>query len=218
MFFTLNLFLSYLPNDFLKKTILNMGFSNNTFLISSLKEGNKKAFSYLIDTYHHDLCVYTNSLINNHIQAEDIVQNVLIRIWEKRDRLNESISLKSFLYKSVYNEFIDQYRKTKSVLKIEKIYSDCLNNIVDSESEKDTQKLIILVKESIQLLPPKCKQIFELSKRDGLSNIEISEHLDISVKSVEAHVTKGYKTIRKNLKERVKSFLFILFKGQLSLK
>ena len=104
-----------------------MNFKDNASLILSLKEGNRKAFSYLIDTFHHDLCVYANSLINNNIQAEDVVQNVFIRLWEKRNNLNEHFSLKSFLYKSVYNEFIDQYRKTQSVLRIEKIYiSYCL--------------------------------------------------------------------------------------------
>lgn len=188
-----------------------MDFSDNKSLILNLKDGNKKAFSYLIDTYHHDLCVYANSLINNHIQADDVVQNVFIKLWTKRENLSESFSLKSFLYKAVYNEFIDQYRKTQSVLRIEKVYLEHLNSLIEPESKEDTEKLILLVKESIDQLPPKCKQIFELSKSEGLSNIEISEHLNISIKTVEAQMTKGYKTIRKNLKERIKAFLFMLF-------
>jgi len=192
-----------------------MNFKDNASLILSLKEGNRKAFSYLIDTFHHDLCVYANSLINNNIQAEDVVQNVFIRLWEKRNNLNEHFSLKSFLYKSVYNEFIDQYRKTQSVLRIEKIYIEYINTIVDHNSKEDTDKLISLVKDTIQQLPPKCKQIFELSKTEGLSNIEISEFLNINIKTVEAQITKGYKTIRASLKEKINSILFLLFKTQI---
>jgi len=192
-----------------------MDFKDNISLIISLKEGNKKAFSYLIDTFHHELCVYANSLINNNIQAEDVVQNVFIRLWEKRANLNVNSSLKSFLYKSVYNEFIDQYRKTQSVLRIEKIYIEYINTIVDHNSKEDTEELISLVKQTIQQLPPKCKQIFELSKTEGLSNFEISEFLNINIKTVEAQITKGYKTIRIRLKEKINTIMFLLFKTQL---
>ncbi|WP_343330743.1 RNA polymerase sigma-70 factor [Polaribacter staleyi] len=188
-----------------------MDFKDNTLLILSLKKGNKKAFSYLIDTYHHSLCVYANSLINNHIQADDVVQNVFVKLWEKRKSINESYSLKSFLYKAVYNEFIDQYRKTQSVLRIEKVYVDYINTIIDSGSEEDNEKLISLVNDSIQQLPPKCKQIFELSKSEGLSNIEISEYLNVSIKTVEFHITNAFSIIRKKIKNKTSAVFFMFF-------
>lgn len=117
-----------------------MNFRSHRFLVKNLREGDRKAFTYLIDRYHHELCVYANSLINNHIQAEDVVQNVFINVWEKRANIREDASLKSFLYKSVYNEFIDQYRKTQSVLRIEKQYIAYLNSIVLEEKAEDTEK------------------------------------------------------------------------------
>lgn len=67
------------------------------------------------------------------------------------------------------------------------------------------------MKKIIEDLPPKCKEIFTLSKREGLTNIEIATHLNISVKAVEAQITKGYKIIRKSFKEKVKAILFFLF-------
>ena len=155
--------------------------------------------------------MYANSLIGNHIQAEDIVQNVYANLWDKRDKLNPDYSLKSFLYKSVYNEFIDQYRKSQSVLRIEKKYMEFLDLIVFEEDTEKTVKLIEAVKEIIQELPPKCKQVFELSKSEGLTNMEISEYLGITTKGVEAQISRGFKLIRRKLKERTHLLLFHIF-------
>ncbi len=68
-----------------------------------------------------------------------------------------------------------------------------------------------LVKQEIENLPPKCKQIFLLSKQDGLTNIEIAEFLNVSIKSVEAHITKAFSILRKTVGEKVNSVLFLLF-------
>lgn len=188
-----------------------MSLNNKKSLIEDLKKGDRKAFTVLIDHYHHKLCVYANSLINNSIQAEDVVQNVFVNLWEKRSKLDSSYSIQSFLYRSVYNEFIDQYRKTQSVMKIEKKYIEYLNSFVIDEDKEDIQKLIKLVKVIIQDLPPKCKKIFELSKKEGLTNIEISEHLNVSVKAVEAQITKAFKILKVKVGDKIKSILFLIF-------
>lgn len=189
-----------------------MDYSNNFFLISRLKQGDKKAFTYLIDKYHNRLCVYADSLINNHIRSEDVVQNVFIRLWEKRKNLDTAFSVKNYLYKSVYNEFIDQYRKTQSVLRIEKMYIEHLNTIVFEEGhQEEMDKIINEIQEIVNELPPRCKEVFRLSKEEGLTNIEISDHLKISVKSVEAQITRAFSTIRKKLKGKFNIFLFLMF-------
>ena len=195
-----------------------MNFNNNHTLINQLKKGNKKAFSFLIDNYHHGLCVYANNLINNNIQAEDVVQNVFLHLWEKRERLNANHSIQSFLYKAVYNEFIDQFRKTQAVLRIEKKYIEYLDSLIIDSNKEDTEELITNVKEIIKKLPPKCKQVFELSKKEGLTNVEISEYLDVSVKAVEAQITKAFKILRVKLRDRIKPILFLLFDLKLSFK
>ena len=119
--------------------------------------------------------------------------------------------LKSYLYKSVYNEFIDQYRKQKTVVTLEKKYIDALTYIVEEEDEKSLERLMKIVKKEIENLPPKCKQIFLLSKEEGLTNIEIAEHLNVSIKSVEAHITKAFKILRSTLSHKVDGVLFLLF-------
>jgi len=135
-------------------------------------------------------------------------------LWEKRAKLNSDYSLKSFLYKSVYNEFIDQYRKSRAVMRIEKKYMEHLDTFVLEGDDESRERMIRMVKKSIKELPPKCQEVFELSKTEGLTNIEISEHLNISVKAVEAQITRGFRLLRKSVSEQFKTILFLLFKKE----
>ena len=124
-------------------------------LINALKNGDATAYTFLVNNYNHKLCVYAYSLTNDSDLSEDIVQNVFMAIWKNRDKLKEDFVIKSYLYKSVYNEFIDQYRKEKSVLPLEKKHFDALTTIIEDDDEKALEKLIKLVKQEIENLPPK---------------------------------------------------------------
>jgi len=190
---------------------MKIAFLNDKEFISSLKKGDSKGYQFLVTSYHQKLCVYANSLTNDSDLAEDIVQNVFMSIWKNRNKLKDQFVVKSYLYKSVYNEFIDQYRKKKAVLTLEKKHIDALTYIVEEEDEKSLEKLISIVKKEIDKLPPKCKQTFLLSKEEGLTNLEISEYLNISIKSVEAHITKAFSVLRKSIGNKVNGILFLLF-------
>jgi RNA polymerase sigma-70 factor (family 1) len=193
-------------------------YNDNAKLIESLSKGDESAYNYLIDTYHHKLCVYANSLVKNIYSAEDIVQNVFIKVWEQRTRLKPDHALKSFLYKLVYNEFIDLYRKNQSLFSLEKSYYDALNSVIQEEDSESFQRVLNVVNREIQNLPPKCKEVFILSKKEGLTNIEIAEHLDVSIKTVEAQITKAFSILRSSLEEKVRSVLFLLFGKRKKLK
>ena len=149
-------------------------YHDNKILIESLRNGDETAYMYLIDKYHHHLCVYANSIIKNIYSSEDIVQNVFLKIWEQRTRLKPELSLKSFLYKLVYNEFIDLYRKNQSLFSLEKSYHDVLNAFVLEDDSESFHRILNVVNKEIHNLPPKCKEVFILSKKEGLTNIEIA--------------------------------------------
>lgn len=185
---------------------------NNAILIQALKSGNTDAYTFLVDEYHQKLCVYAFNLSHDHSNAEDIVQNVFVRVWQKRDNLKDDISLQSFLYKLVYNEFIDLYRKKKSAIALEKKYIEALDLVIsDHDDNSVLERLISLVKDEIQNLPPKCKQTFLLSKQEGLTNIEIADYLNVSIKTVEAQITKAFSIIRKKAGGKINGVLFLLF-------
>ena len=190
---------------------MNKDYSNNKILVKNLKNGDQGAYAYLIDSFHQKLCVYAESLSRDVYVAEDIVQNIFLRVWEQRHKLKERYSIKSYLYQSVYNEFINQYRKKNSLMAIENEYIKNLNTILE-EDPKDLSKLITLVKQEIQNLPPKCKEIFIMGKQEGLTYTEISEHLNISFRTVENQMSKAFSAIRQKVGDRMDTILFLLFK------
>lgn len=190
---------------------MDKSFKTEENLIVHLQNGDENAFSFLLEKYHHQLCIYAKCLTKDHDQAEDIVQNVFIRTWELRERLNDKLSLKSFLYRSTYNEFIDQYRKRKSVITLEKKYIEVIDKLVDDNDSERLNALLAAVKLEIENLPPRCKEVFILSKKEGLTNLEISEYMNISIKAVEAQITKAFVQLRKKMGDKLSIIIFLLF-------
>ncbi|MEQ8218553.1 MAG: RNA polymerase sigma-70 factor [Arenibacter sp.] len=182
----------------------------NQQLAQRLILGDCKAYDFLMNSYYQRLCVYAQSLCHEHAMAEDIVQNVFVKIWVKRKKINPDLSIKSYLYKSVYNEFINQYRKNKPVIYLEKKYFEAIDLVVDIEPE-ELESLIKLINIEIENLPSKCKEIFLMNKKEGLTHTEISEYLDISIKTVEGHITRAFKILNEKLGSKVEAVLFLLF-------
>ena len=187
-----------------------MDFRKNFFLAKRLSSGDSKAYDFLMDSYYQNLCAYAYTLTNDHGKAEDIVQNVFVEIWITRKKINPDYSIKSYLYKSVYNEFIDQYRKSKPVIYLEKKYLEAIDLVNESEYE-NLDELMKLVNDEINNLPKKCQHIFLLNKKEGLTHIEISEYLGISIKTVEGHMTRAFKILGEKLGSKFKTILFLLF-------
>ena len=190
---------------------MNNSYKDNISLIKHLKSGNEEAFAYLFDLYNHQLAIYAKSLIKDKSKAEDIIQNVFLKIWQKRDTLNSTFSLKSFLFKSVYNEFIDQYRKNQPMTPLEVKHIESLGNLVSENNDDSTEKLIKIVTIAINELPLKWKQSFLLSKKEGLTNLEISKYLDVSIKTVESRISKAYSFIREHASSKTESILLLIF-------
>jgi len=194
-----------------------LNFNNNFFLVKQLKEGNEKAFNFIMESYYQNLCGYAYTLTNDKAFSEDIVQNVFVSIWINKNNIKPNFSIKSYLFKSVYNEFIDQYRKNKPVIHLEKKYLEALDIIIEKDHD-EINGLITLVDKEINNLPSKCRLIFLLNKKDGLTHTEISDHLNISIKTIEGHMTRAFKILNEKLGKEFNSIFFLLFdfKNQIS--
>ena len=180
-------------------------------LIFRLKNGEDEAYVFLVKTYNKLLFSYAISLTNDRAMAQDIVQDVFFGIWKDRKKLNTSYNLKNYLFKITYNKFINQYHRNRAISSLERAYMESLNQIVDENNTELLKKKIELVKEGIANLPKKCKKTFLLSKKEGLTNIEIADYLDISIKTVEGHLTKAYQLLRKNIGNQIERILFLMF-------
>ncbi|WP_335965739.1 RNA polymerase sigma-70 factor [Galbibacter sp. PAP.153] len=181
--------------------------NNYDVFINGLKKGDEKAYEYLVDIYYQKLYAYAISLINDKDIAEDIVQNVLIKTWQFRKNLNAKYSIQGFLYKSVYNEFINTYQKSKATTLLHYKYLESLEKITTQADENKIEYFFSIVSKEIEKLPPKCQRIFMLSKKEGLTNNEIAEHLSISTKTVEAQISKAYNLLREKLAKQYEAIL-----------
>jgi RNA polymerase sigma-70 factor (ECF subfamily) len=188
-----------------------MNFNDNDALIENLIIGNEKAYMFLLETYHKRLHAYAITLVNDQAQAQDIVQNVFLKTWKSRKKLKNQFSIQSFLYKSVYNEFINTYQKNKAMMLLQHKYLETLGEVVEETDENTMERMITIVNTEIKNLPPKCQKVFVLSKKEGLTNIEISEHLNISIKTVEAQITKAFGILRNRLENKYDMVLLIVF-------
>lgn len=201
-------YLPWHPNPTQKQHLLD--YNDNDFLHERLRIGDEKAYDFLMDNYYTKLCAYARSLTKDSETAEDIVQNVMANIWSRRKIIKYKKAVSSYLYKSVYNEFLSQFRNKTKVIYLEKKYIEALDTLVEIESP-DMDRLLKIVNQEIDNLPQKCKQVFILNKKEGLTHIEISEHLGISLKTIEGHMTRAFKILEKRVGKKTKTILFLLF-------
>ena len=183
--------------------------------VEKLKKGDYNAYTLLMNNYYKNLCGYANLFTKDPSKSEDIVQNVFVKLWVYRKKVDSNIPIKRYIHKSVYNEFIDQYRKNKSVVSLEEKHLRSINTIIDDNSF-DIEKLMTRVNNEIEKLPEKCKKVFILNKKEGLTHDEIAEYLQISKKTVEGHITRAFKILNQKLGKKIKSILIILFDFKLT--
>lgn len=182
-------------------------FPNEKIILKKLREGDKKAYRYLFETYYKLLYFYAKSLTKNKSGSEDIVQNVFLKLWLNRESVHIKTSLKNYLYRSVYNVFVDEYkmRLRKDGL-LQEIHAEILQKAITEEEDRILERMKWINKE-IESLPPKAKEIFTMNKRRGLSYKEIAKMFDISEKTVESHIAR----VLKRLRIRAKEMDFLLF-------
>lgn len=189
---------------------IHYDFFNEAILISQLKKGNEDAFKYLYKLYYSEMCNYASNLCGNDELAKDIVQHIMIKVWKKGASLNVSISLKSYLFKSVFNHFIDTQRRIiKETKKIDRLKQEALLEYSEITSE-EIENRHRLIDEEIEKLPKQCKEVFLLGKKDGLKYKEIADKLNISVKTVERHMSIALKKLRKKLNDSSNSLYLFL--------
>jgi RNA polymerase sigma-70 factor (ECF subfamily) len=199
----------------LSEYLIKFELEKDFLFVEKLKKGDYDAYTLLMNDYYKNLCGYANLFTKDPSKSEDIVQNVFVKLWIYRKKIDSNIPIKRYLHKSVYNEFIDQYRKNKSVISLEEKHLKAINTVIDNNSF-DIEKLMTRVNDEIEKLPEKCKRVFILNKKEGLTHDEIAEYLQISIKTVEGHITRAFKILNQKLGKKIKSILIILFDFKLT--
>jgi len=165
--------------------------------IQKLKQGDEIAYQILYDKYYQWLCNYVFKLCENKKLSEDIVQDMLMKFYEKRRKITITGSLKNYLFTSCHNQFLQHLRKKKikfddlDTIKCEVIASSM--NTQEYHQETKLKKLHQYIDE----LPPRCKEIFVKNKLEKTIYKDIAKDMDISVKTVENQMSKALKHLRK---------------------
>lgn len=185
--------------------------SDNFQLLLDASEGDEKAFAQLFYQYSPVLLSFAKKLSNSTAEAEEIIQNVFLRVWVSRDKLSTVENIKSWLYKFVVNESLT-YIKRKNVrdradLQFKNKVDISGNNI---EQTVNLNELKQIVSQAVNQLPQQRKLIFNLSRNEGLTIAEISEQLNLSPNTVKNTLVVSLKFIRDYLKKYgYSSFIFI---------
>ncbi len=139
---------------------MNYSLGDTDNLLKALKQNDQEAFKFIYLSYYDVLCTYVLNFISNQDEGEDIVQDVLINLWEKRRDLEIHTSLKAYLFRATHNKFLDVYRAKKrkdSIL--ETIRLNTLQTIAnDDETFPFSENQIDALKNAIDELPEKCKK------------------------------------------------------------
>lgn len=179
-------------------------------LAHRVKLGEKTAFSQLFEKYAPRIYRFSRTYLKNESDSEELVQNVFLKLWEKRETLDTTQNLKSFIFKIAVNTIYDFVRRKN----IEHAFEDYARLNYQS-SENSTWHSVIYAEMEQNLhhlvaqLPEQQQKIFQLSKTDGLTNDEIAKQLDISKRTVENHLYRALSFLKKHLKDE--SLIGLLF-------
>ncbi|HBL74108.1 MAG: hypothetical protein A2W90_22625 [Bacteroidetes bacterium GWF2_42_66] len=173
--------------------------------ILQLKEGSKPAFNYIFQTYNQKLYFFALGYLKSEKEAEEIVQETFLKIWERRDHIDPELSINAYLFKIAFN-FIQKHLIRN--FKEEELKHNLAGELVSFDDHTANMLnyhfLLQHINKLIDELPPRQKEIIGLRKLEGFTPKEISEKLSLSVKTVEAHLTAALRF----LKERLQSEKF----------
>lgn len=190
----------------------NTSFELNLF--ESFKEGDETAFTYFYDKYFRRITSFSVQFIYDLDEAENLAQEAFLHLWQNRETVESINGIQSFLYTYAKSKCLNLIRHNKVKNKFK---SDVLNQ---KERELDIEilnsvqfdtleltELERLIHESISDLPPKTREVFIKKRFENKKNAEIAEEMQVTLKAVEAHMTKALKI----LKTKLSDYMFLIF-------
>ena len=174
-------------------------------IINGLKNGDQSIFKLLFNSYYNPLSSYALTFIKYADIADEIVQEIFIKIWENRNDLNISSSLRSYLFRCVHNNCINYIKhmeiKNKQTREISEdiMYHSVLANLSSSGSSLEaivSEELEACLGKVIENLPGECRRIFMLKRYEQLTNQEIADQLNISINTVKTQLMRAFEKLR----------------------
>ena len=158
----------------------------------------EKKFSEYFHAYYRQLCLHALHFMGNAEEAEDVVQETFVNLWDKKEQIETIKSVKSYLYTAVRNNCLTRIRDAKPTTSLDMLPPD---KLLPEEGQVKRAEMETRIWQMIDELPERRREIFLMAKRDGISYKEIAEQTGLSVKTVENHVFRAMQSLRtKDLK------------------
>ena len=171
-----------------------------TDLVKALKKGDIPAFEEIYKSYNKRIYSISLKLLKSNEDAENIVQEVFLKLWRKREDLKEHSNFDAYLFTIAYNTIRDQFSKSSRERQNQDEFTRSIQPVDDStNAEIEYHSLLESVKKAVNKLPPRQKTVYLLNMNDGLTCDEISKKLGISERTVEVHLQKAKSHIKKLL-------------------
>jgi RNA polymerase sigma-70 factor, ECF subfamily len=181
-------------------------------LFKKVVTGDYKAFEEIFHHLYNSLCNYALKYVKDTTIAEEVVSDVFFKLWKNKSQINILSSFQHYIFRAVKNQSLDYLKnKNNQNLSIHEINFYVYDSYAESpEEEMSNQELDNKIERAIQTLPQQCKNIFVMSREQGLKYREIAEKLNISIKTVETQMGRALKALRSFLKNEIAA-IFLLF-------
>ena len=184
--------------------------SDNDFLLSAVQRGDQKAFDTLFRRYYPMLCAYGHRFVELE-DAEEIVEDSLLWIWENRETLVIESSLNSYLFKMVYRRALNKLAHIDATQRADTRFYEEMQEMLQDTDLYQVEELTQRIKDAIATLPESYREAFVMHRFRDMSYKEIAEILGVSPKTVDYRIQQALKQLRVDLKDYLPLLLPILF-------
>ena len=168
-------------------------------LLARLRRGDDAAYEVIFRQWYAPLVATTTALLRDRGPAEEVVQDVLLELWRRRESITFETSVRAYLFQSARNRGLNYLRRQRVEQRGEGTIAAGMPTPEPADSEAREGELNVAIQRAIAGLPDRCREVFELSRVSGLKYSEIATQLGISVKTVEAQMGKALRVMREKL-------------------
>jgi RNA polymerase sigma-70 factor, ECF subfamily len=165
-------------------------------LLKKLKNGDEEAYRQIFNEHFSMLVAFALKYLGDLNFSKEVVQNAFVKLFEKRNSLEISSNIKSYLFKMVYNDCLNVLKREKNILRLHNEYALRLDLYQDYIEISEQTELEYKIYTAINKLPPQCKRIIQQSRFEGKKNQVIANELNISIRTVETQISKALKLLK----------------------
>lgn len=171
---------------------------------------NEAQFEKLFKNNFESLTNVAYAVVKDKDQAKDIVQQVFVKFWDKRNTVDIEDNIRSYLKRATINTALNYIEREKKIRFEEDLQTFNIFDESDVNREKNIIEMEQAVRKAVARLPEKCQVVFSLSRYEGMTNQEIADYLEVSIKAVEKHISRALKDLRTDLKPFLKLLTFLV--------